>query len=207
YRPGYDLDALMEETAAVVAYCGLGGPARRTPYYEAFERHAGVDLDDPDPAPLATAAAAIDTHIAGAGAPRALLQDLVFSHRVAPRLGRSGPELLFDYPPEQAALAVLGSGTQPRARRFELFVDGIELANGFEELRDAGEQRRRFETDNAMRRELGQPERAPDERLLAALAHGLPPASGVALGVDRLLMALTGLADIAQTQAFGLESL
>ena len=87
-------------------------------------------------------------------------------------------------------------------QRFELYVDGMELANGYCELTDAAEQRVRFEADNARRREHGLPEHPIDEHLLAALAHGLPPCSGVALGVDRLLMLATGTDDIRQVLPF-----
>jgi lysyl-tRNA synthetase class 2 len=89
--------------------------------------------------------------------------------------------------------------------RFELYVDGMELANGYFELQDPQEQRRRFERDNARRQERGLPERPLDARLLAALDHGLPECSGVALGVDRLLMLATGVADIRQVLAFDWE--
>jgi lysyl-tRNA synthetase class 2 len=91
-------------------------------------------------------------------------------------------------------------------QRFELYVDGIELANGYCELTDATEQRRRFEADNARRRERGQPERPIDEHLLAALEHGLPECSGVALGVDRLLMLKTGASEVRDVLSFGWES-
>ena len=87
-------------------------------------------------------------------------------------------------------------------QRFELYVDGLELANGYHELTDTAEQRRRFEHDNALRRERGRPERAIDERLLAALEHGLPDCSGVALGLDRLVMLAAGADHIRDVLAF-----
>jgi lysyl-tRNA synthetase class 2 len=91
------------------------------------------------------------------------------------------------------------------AERFEVFIDGIELANGFHELADPGEQRRRFEADLGERRRRGLPEVAVDERLLAALAAGLPDCAGVALGVDRLVMLRIGTRDIADVIAFPIE--
>ena len=87
----------------------------------------------------------------------------------------------------------------------ELYVDGMEVANGYCELTDAAQQRQRFERDNRLRRERGQVERALDERLLAALASGLPDCSGVALGIDRLLMLKTGVSDIRDVLAFDWE--
>jgi lysyl-tRNA synthetase class 2 len=110
---------------------------------------------------------------------------------------------IYDYPESQAALArvELEDGI-PVARRFEVYVNGVELANGYHELTDAVEQRRRFERDNARRREYGLPERPLDENLLAALEHGLPDCSGVALGVDRLLMLQLGAINISDVLAF-----
>jgi lysyl-tRNA synthetase class 2 len=109
-----------------------------------------------------------------------------------------------DYPPAQAALARLRrrpDGSEV-AERFELYVDGLELANGFRELGDAAEQRRRFEQDQATRRRRGQPLRPLDEHLLAALEAGLPDCAGVALGFDRLVMAANRLPDLAAAMAF-----
>jgi len=113
---------------------------------------------------------------------------------------------IYDYPVSQAALArVVQAGDVSVGQRFELFVDGMELANGYCELTDAAEQRRRFERDNTLRRERGQCECPVDEQLLAALAHGLPDCSGVALGVDRLLMLATGASHIRDVLAFDWE--
>jgi lysyl-tRNA synthetase class 2 len=109
-----------------------------------------------------------------------------------------------DYPASQAALARLrvdDDGTSV-AERFELYVDGVELANGFHELGDAGEQRSRFERDLAERRARGQPLNPLDEHLLAALAHGLPGCSGVALGFDRLVMVALRLPALASAMSF-----
>jgi lysyl-tRNA synthetase class 2 len=123
---------------------------------------------------------------------------------VGPSLGLDAPVFLEDYPPSQAALARLrrlSDGSQV-AERFELYVDGLELANGFRELGDAVEQRRRFEQDQATRRARGLPLRPLDERLLAALAHGLPDCAGVALGFDRLVMAAHRLPSLEAAMAF-----
>src|SRR5690606_19138298 len=104
---------------------------------------------------------------------------------------------IYDYPASQAALARLTTDAQGRqvALRFELVIGGMEIANGYDELADAAEQQLRFAFDRAQRRELGLPEHAVDERLLAALQQGLPPCAGVALGVDRLLMLQSGLSN------------
>lgn len=127
--------------------------------------------------------------------------DLAMTHVVEPRLG---PGLVFvrDYPASQAALARVRPGTPPLASRFEVYLNGVELANGFHELGDAAEQRRRFEAENIRRGQDGLPRMPVDERLLAALAAGLPDCAGVALGVDRLLMLACGATRIDAVLAF-----
>jgi lysyl-tRNA synthetase class 2 len=128
------------------------------------------------------------------------------SHLIEPQLAGPGSCFVYDYPASQAALArVVEVDGVAVGQRFELYVDGMELANGYFELSDPVEQRRRFELDNARRRESGQPERPLDEHLLAALEAGLPSCSGVALGVDRLLMLAMGVADIREVLAFDWE--
>ncbi|HKK23790.1 MAG TPA: amino acid--tRNA ligase-related protein, partial [Pseudohaliea sp.] len=122
-------------------------------------------------------------------------------HCIEPAL--EGLVCVYDYPASQAALArVDDSGAVPVAERFEFYADGLELANGYHELTDPREQRRRFAADNARRRARGLAEREPDPRLLAALEAGLPACSGVALGVDRLLLAATGAGAIDEVLAF-----
>ena len=119
--------------------------------------------------------------------------DLLFTHYVEPGLGRGTLEFLCDYPPSQAALARIIDG---KAARFELYINGLELCNGFWELSDAREQRARFLADNRERAQLGLPEMPLDEAFLAALERGLPDSAGVALGVDRLLMLACGATHI-----------
>jgi elongation factor P--(R)-beta-lysine ligase len=130
----------------------------------------------------------------------------LMSHVLQPHLGQDTICFVYDYPVSQAALArVVQADDVLVGQRFELFVDGVELANGYCELTDAAEQRQRFERDNALRRARGQCERPVDELLLAALAHGLPDCSGVALGVDRLLMLVTSASHIRDVLAFDWE--
>ncbi len=125
--------------------------------------------------------------------------DLLMSVVVAPSL--RGLTFIHDYPASQAALARLKSDDHRLAERFELYFDDLELANGFGELTDATEQRARFEADNRRRAELGLPVYPVDENVLAALGRGMPDCAGVALGLDRLLMAMTGADDIAEVQS------
>jgi|SRR5688572_26072015 lysyl-tRNA synthetase class 2 len=130
--------------------------------------------------------------------------DLLMGAVVGPTLGHDAPLFVEDYPASQAALARLR--TEPDgavvAERFEMYVDGLELANGFHELGDAAEQRRRFEGDIAGRARHGQAQNPLDENLLAALAHGLPDCAGVALGFDRLVMAAWRLPSLDAAMAF-----
>jgi len=124
---------------------------------------------------------------------------------IGPRLGQGGLTFVHGYPASQAALARLDPGDPRAAQRFELYCEGIELANGFHELASEREQRERFERDIAERRRLGLPPAALDERLLAALAAGIPDCCGVALGFDRTLMLAAGAQRIDAILPFPIE--
>jgi lysyl-tRNA synthetase class 2 len=208
YRPGFSMEALIDEVVALLRRV-LGGDLceERLTYAEAFERALGVD-------PLGATieslqAAAVRAGISGADRlrlpDRDAWLDLLMTHCVEPALGADGITVVHDYPPSQAALARVRVADPPVAERFEVYVRGIELANGFHELADAAEQRRRFEGDNERRRSAGLPGMPIDERLLAALESGLPDCCGVALGVDRLVMLATGAQRIDEVIAFPLE--
>ncbi|MEM1182035.1 MAG: EF-P lysine aminoacylase EpmA [Acidobacteriota bacterium] len=210
YRPGYDHRQLMAEVDDL-AQAVLGTPsAERLSYGDAFLRHAEVDPHRADVAELRRAArrTSFDVDAFGDETDRDFWLHVLGSQLVEPHLGVGRPTLLFDYPASQAALARIrpGRGGSPAvAERFELYIDGVELANGFHELLDAEEQRRRFENDLRERRERKLPEGPVDERLLAALWHGLPPCAGVALGVDRLVMLAAGADAIDEVIAFPIE--
>lgn len=171
---------------------------------QAIMRWAGFDperMDDPLLLRRRAQAAGLDVR-PGDGAAEVLLQALV--EKVEPAL-MAHPAVVLDRWPMCLASLARPFDRQPHlAQRFEIYVQGVELANGFTELTDAEEQRRRFEADLAARRTLGRPEYPIDERFLRALTE-CPPAAGVALGVDRLLMALTGAAEIGDVQPFPFE--
>ena len=211
YRVGLDAPALMDDVeslvrAALASHRRLG-PFERLSYAAALRRHAGVD---PASATGAQLAAALRRHgVAppeGAAAARDELLDLVMSTVVGPALGQDGGCFVHSYPASQAALARLDPADPSVAARFELYLDGIELANGFHELADAREQRARFAADLAERARRGLPAAPLDERLLAALAAGLPDCAGVALGFDRLVMAGLGLGSLAEAMAFTIDN-
>jgi lysyl-tRNA synthetase class 2 len=130
---------------------------------------------------------------------RDALLDLIMAAIVGPQLGQERLTFIYDYPASQAALARTRGAV---ASRFEAYWRGIELANGFHELADAAEQRRRFEHDLALRKAKGLPPVPIDERFLAALEHGIPECSGVALGFDRLVMCVIGATHIDEVIAF-----
>ncbi len=132
--------------------------------------------------------------------------DLLFSHLVEPTLGFGTPTLITDYPPATASLAKMSVDADGHqvAKRFELYINGIEIANAYDELADGKALRQRFEQDNAQRTALGLPIMPIDEHLLAA-CDDLPECSGIALGVDRLFMVVSGLTDISQSIAIMTE--
>ena len=210
YRVGFDATQLMDDVERVVGRMLAGlrdwQAAERVTYREAVRELGGVD---PMTASAGTLAAALEGHgvapPSSARSDREALLDLLVSTVVGPRLGRDGAVFVHDYPASQAALARIRAAEHPVADRFELYLDGLELANGFHELADAGEQRRRFEADLSARASLARAPRPLDERFLAALAHGLPDCSGVALGFDRLVMAALRLGSIDQALAFPVD--
>ena len=207
YRPGWNDEQLMDEVAALV--CGwLGAPEpERMSYRQLMRSHAGLDPMTADLPELRNACYSLTGDAALVDQlDRDSCLDLVMSFRVEPALGFDRPVFVTRYPASQAALARISEEDGcPVAHRFELYVQGIELCNGYWELTNADEQRQRFEADNARRRELGKPEMPVDERLLAALEAGLPECAGVALGLDRLLMLKRGVDDISEVLAFPAE--
>jgi lysyl-tRNA synthetase class 2 len=204
YRIGFSLAALMDEVEALVReLLGPSGAARRgerLSYREAFDRELALDPCGAPDSGLLEAARRLG--LQSGGASRDELLEFLMGVGVGPHLGRGALTFVHGYPATQAALARLDPHDARTALRFELYCEGVELANGFHELQSAPEQRARFERDNEERRRAGQPVRPPDERLLAALTAGLPDCAGVALGFDRTLMLALGAAHIDEVLAF-----
>ncbi|MEE4360287.1 MAG: EF-P lysine aminoacylase EpmA [Pseudomonadales bacterium] len=199
YRPGFDDQALMDELEALLAPVLKGFPAARVPFQELVGRWAGIDVHTADVARLAAAIEARWRALGREGDPRAItdgdriaLLDLAYAEALAEV---PGAVFVTHFPIAMAALARAHADGRTAAR-FELVVDGIELANGFHELVDAAEQRRRFEQDQSRRRAQGLPVPEVDEALLAALSTGLPDCAGVALGLDRVLLLACGAEDL-----------
>lgn len=211
YRPDWDYRRLMDEVQDLLIEAGVAAARFASiSYREAFELHAGLDPFTASPERLRHAC--LDA-IGPVPEPPELASglqcdfwlDLLMSAVVGPRLGVEVPQFLYDFPASQAALARVRADRPPVAERFELFWKGLELANGFGELIDADEQRRRFELDQQRRRARSQVVPPYDERLIDALAAGMPACAGVALGLDRLLMLMLDLPHIGDTLSFDFE--
>ena len=204
YRAG---DGMAEGIGLLSNLCEVllaRGPAERVSYREAFERHVGVDPCTADTKALARAAKRHQLTV-----PASLREDdrdgwldLLLAERVAACLGHEQPVILYDYPPGQAALARVRPGDPPVAERFELFVSAVELANGYHELVDPDVLVRRNAEVNALRQADGKSPLPDESRLLAAMAAGLPAATGVALGFDRVVMLAAGASRLDEVIAF-----
>lgn len=226
YRPGVDHRWLMAELEGILCELAAGEPAegrlrrhgrevevtppfQRLTVREAFVAHAGIDLA------TASADEILETaRRAGLSLPEGLApetgaeaaRDALLLTRVEPRLGHPSPLFLVDYPQDQCALAqVRADPVWPVAERFELYALGVELANGYHELVDSREQRRRIQEENAARRRLGKEPYPVDEAFLEALDRGLPPSAGCALGWDRLLLLLLDGETLSDTVSYRLE--
>jgi elongation factor P--(R)-beta-lysine ligase len=207
YRLGFSLEALMNELAALVReLAGADLPIEMLSYREAVVRHAGLDPLEAADAELRRAAQGLGLTARQAGeCGRDELLDLIVGAQVGPALGADRLTFVHRYPASQAALARLDPADPRLALRFELYCRGMELANGYHELSDVGEQRRRFAADQQARGRRGLPVNSLDAHLLAALDAGLPDCAGVALGFDRVLMLTLGAERIDEVLAFPVE--
>lgn len=206
YRLGWDHRRLVTETAelvqAALALVDRRARLQTIGYHELYRQRLGVDPASTDEAGLRAALGDIEIDPRGLGRDDWL--DLLMTHRLQPDFDRDTLLAVIDYPASQCALARVrdDGGAVAVAERFELYLGPLELANGYHELTDAGEQRRRFLHDGGVRARRQQTSPPVDERLLDALAAGLPACAGVALGVDRLLMAMLGSGRIGDVLAF-----
>lgn len=207
YRPGFSLEQLMAEVADLVRFvAGRDWPVHYLGYRALFIEHLGIDPFRAEVDDLASLASAKGIDLVDAEMDRDAWLDLLLSHCLQPLLGQDELGFLHEYPASQAALARLKDTVDGQvAERFELYMAGVEIANGYAELVDAAEQRRRFESDLVRRRQHQLSEPRLDENFLAALEAGLPECSGVALGVDRLLMVLQGREKLDEVLAFSFD--
>jgi lysyl-tRNA synthetase class 2 len=211
YRHDYTLQQLVAETCELLTVLAeaaerIGAPATIAADPPRHWTYAALFLETLDIDPLTATIADLrkrarsllgdrlgDDLCASLGSERTLWLDLLMSHIVSGQLAGTGIAVVSGYPADQAALARLDPADQRVAERFEVFCQGIEVANGYRELCDATEQHRRFDADRRFRVRLGRPDVVPDENLLAAMEHGLPECAGVAVGFDRVVMVLLGL--------------
>jgi len=209
YRCGFSMQQLMREVAQLAALLlglPLDAPLEALSYQQAFARALDCDplaATDSELRALALRQR-LDPQLV-ARCQRDELLDWLMGSVVGPGLGADRLCFVHRYPASQAALARLDADDARVALRFELYYRGIELANGFEELTDAGQQRERFQSDRAQRLGCGLPVPEIDQALLDALAAGLPPVAGVAMGFDRLLLLRSGERELAAVLAFPLE--
>ena len=207
YRRGDDFRAGMQLTSDLCETLLGRGPAEPVSYADAFQRRVGLDPHAADMASLMAAARQCNSL-----PPESLAKDdrdgwldWLLTERVQAHLGIERPVLLYDFPASQAALAQIRPGQPPLAERFELYVSGWELANGYHELLDVVELRGRNARTNVLRRGDGKSALPEESRLLAAMERGLPPAVGCALGFDRLVMLAAGATSIKEVIAFPWE--
>jgi len=204
YRIGLDHRRLIDETVElVIAALGLvvkNAKVQKSTYRDLFRSTIQVDPFAATDAELHAALG--DVRVDAAGLSRDDWLDLLLTHRIQPGFPPDRITVVYDYPASQCALAKIRNDDPPMAERFELYVGAQELANGYHELTDGHEQRARFLRDNARRRERGLREIPVDENLLVALESGMPACAGVALGIERLLMAMSGTDDIRDVLAF-----
>ncbi len=211
YRVGWDHRRLIGETVelvqAALALVGRTASVTTTTFHDLYRERLGLDPFTASDAELRAALG--DVEIDPTGLNRDDWLDLLMTHRLQPGFDRDAILVLRDYPASQCALAKIraGQGNEPAvAERFELYLGALELANGYHELTDADEQRGRFLRDHALRARRGAVQPSLDDGLLAAMAFGLPACAGVAVGVERLLMAMTGTERIADVLAFDFSS-
>ncbi|AKH90221.2 elongation factor P--(R)-beta-lysine ligase [Edwardsiella tarda] len=206
YRPHYDMYRLMNEVDDLLQQVLECESAETLSYQQAFIRHLDVDPLSADKTQLREAAAKLDlSNVADKEEDRDTLLQLLFAFGVEPHIGKERPAFVYHFPASQASLAQISTEDHRVAERFEVYYRGVELANGFHELTDADEQRLRFEQDNRKRAALGLPQQPLDEHLLAALAHGMPDSSRVALGVDRLIMLALSAERLSEVIAFSVD--
>lgn len=207
YRMGYSLDELCDEVnefMMAVINCPSG---HKKTYQELFENILQLN---PHTASIEQLRTVCDDAVRQDAITwdKATLRDWLFATKIEPTLGYDGPCYVFDFPAEQAAL----SQTHQRddgvivSKRFEIYMQGLELGNAYDELLDASTLRSRFEADNNARLQMNRPPIEIDNDLLAAMQAGLPACSGIAIGIDRLLMIMLNQADIRSIISFPLET-
>lgn len=207
YRIGFEQFELMSEVAELLQAVLGGDKALFTSYQDIFIETVSVD---PLTATFDELVEVLTKHGKVADwliemTDADLLLQFIFTEIIEPTIGVNEPRFIYDFPIAQASLAKRSIDDPRVAQRFECYFRGIELVNGFNELTDASEQVARFEQDNAKRKQQGLAVKSIDGNFIAALNHGLPQCSGVALGIDRLVMLALDTQEISEVQSFSIE--
>ncbi|UVK78074.1 MAG: EF-P-lysine lysyltransferase [Sodalis sp. Fse] len=206
YRPHYDMYDLMNEVDDFLKQILNCENAEILSYQQVFSYHVGLDPLSVDKGKLyETGVKLLFGEAVSSDDSRDTLLQLLFAMLVEPNIGRDKPIFVYHFPASQAALAKISTDDHRVAERFEVYYQGVELANGFRELTDARDQRQRFFQDNCKQAAMNLPQQALDENLLAALEHGMPECSGVALGVDRLVMLALKAERLSEVIAFSVD--
>jgi len=208
YKIGCDHLQLMDEMDELLQLILDTKPAHKRSYLQVFQDHFGInphtaDIDNLQKIANENGVSLSNNAVQGLTATDWL--QILMSHVVEPKLTGDSPWMIYDFPAPQAALAKVIQKEDPVAARFEVYIDGTELANGYFELQDHKEQRRRFIEDNKKRSEQGLSTVSADERLLSSLEKGLPSCAGVALGLDRLLMLKQSSLNIKDILSFAIQ--
>lgn len=210
YRLGFGLEAIIEDCVNLIGAClGMESPndgVARINYYDAIEEHANIDARAATTGDIVRCATDDPRLQQELGDDRNAALDLIMGTIVAPALPPDQFTIVQHYPASQAALARLCPEDDQVADRFEVFCGDLELANGYVELTDAGEQRRRLERDIAAREQSGRSSLLLDESLISALEAGLPECAGVSVGIERLHMVLDHAEDIRDVITFATET-
>lgn len=206
YHPFYDLYQIMQEVDDLLQQILDCDSADRCSYQEIFNCYIGLDplSADKDQLYIASIKFNLDSAISIDDDRDTLLQ-LLFTIKVEPNIGHEKPIFVYHFPASQALLAEISDEDKRVACRFEVYFQGIELANGYQELIDAHEQRQRFVQDNIKRKVMKLPQHTIDENFLAALEHGIPACSGVSLGIDRLLMLALKVDHLSDVMSFSIK--
>lgn len=208
YRPGMDHFALMQEVDAFLQTILTTKPAKKVTYQALFQDFFQINPHLATGTELSQIAERHHIQLVEATPTqdRDLWLQLLMTHIIEPSLGIEQPTMVYDYPSSQAALSKLRQQHNYHvAERFEVYVNGIELANGFHELQDANEQHQRFLTDLSQRKQQNLSSVNIDKYFLQSLEAGLPSCAGVALGIDRLIMLALNANSIEEVLAFPIE--
>lgn len=206
YRLGFNHHDLMDEVDEFFQYLLQTYPAKRVGYKELFHHYLGINPHTATVNELLQCAQKNNLNLAKEPQDIDTCLQLLMSHCIEPNLGQNNqPYFVYDFPSSQAALARIQPGHPPVAARFEAYLQGMELANGFYELKNVAEQRHRFEKNLHERQKLNLPFLPIDENFLAALHEGLPDCAGVALGIDRLIMIATQSTHIRNVISFDIS--